>query len=236
MPVVINPHAGPQWRNLWIFDLITQFLANRGYAVMHINYRGSMGYGKSFMKAGYKQWGLKMQDDITDGVQWLIEQGIADKKRIAIMGQSAGGYIALAGVTFTPEIYACGVDFNGPANFFTLYRSFPSYWNMKAINERWGDIIKDSVQMYNTSPVFHVDRIKAPLLIVQGSRDVRVKRGQSDEMVEALKKHNKAVEYILLKDMGHGITSNEMQLRIMKKVGEFLELHLGDFKDKNIIN
>lgn len=232
LPVVINPHAGPQWRNSWIFDLRTQFLANRGYAILQINYRGSMGYGKSFMKAGYKQWGLKMQDDITDGVQWLIKQGIADKKRIAIMGQSAGGYAALAGVTFTPEIYACGIDFNGPVNFFTLYRSFPSYWNMKLINERWGDIVKDSVQMYNTSPVFHVNRIKAPLLIVQGGNDIRVKRGQSDEMVEALRKQNKVVDYILLKDIGHGLPNNELQLRIMKKVEEFLELHLGDFKEK----
>lgn len=230
LPVVVNPHAGPQWRNSWIFDLRTQLLANRGYAVLQVNFRGSEGYGKKFLRAGFKQWGLKMQDDITDGVNWLIDQGIADKNRIAIFGWSFGGYATLAGVTFTPDLYACGIDLWGISNYFTLYRSFPPYWKsaLAEINERWGDIVRDSVQMYQTSPVFHVGQIKAPLLIFQGANDVRVKRGQSDQMVEELRKHNKAVEYILIEGVGHGIRDEERQIRHMKIIEDFLAKYIGN--------
>lgn len=231
MPVVVNPHAGPQWRNSWIFDENNQFLANRGYAVFQVNQRGSTGYGKAFQKAGYAQWGLRMQDDITDGVNWLIKKGIADKRRIAIWGWSAGGYAALAGVTFTPDLYACGIDMWGISDWFLMYKSFPPQWRgastMKKIVERWGDIKKDSVKFYNVSPVFHADKIKAPLLIIQGMNDVRVKKGQSDEMAEALKKYNKEFEYILIKDIGHGITDEEMKIKQMKKMEEFLDKYIG---------
>jgi len=236
LPLVVNPHAGPQWRNSWIFDLRTQFLANRGYAVLQVNFRGSTGYGKAFLRAGFKQWGLKIQDDITDGLNWLIEQGIADKNRVAIFGWSFGGYAALAGVTFTPELYACGIDLWGISNYFSWYRSFPPYWEsaLGQINERWGDIIKDSVQMYQTSPVFHIDRIKAPLLIFQGANDVRVKRGQSDEMVEALRKNNKEVEYVLIEKAGHGITDEQQQILHMKKIEEFLARHMNNRESENL--
>jgi protease II len=229
LPVVVNPHAGPQWRNSWIFDLKTQFLANRGYAVLQVNFRGSEGYGKEFLRAGFRQWGLKIQDDITDGTNWLIDQGIADKNRIAIFGGSFGGYAALAGVTFTPDLYACGIDLWGVSNYFTLYRSFPPYWKsaLDEINERWGDIVRDSVQMYQTSPVFHVDQIKAPLLIFQGTNDVRVKTGQSDQMVEELRKHNKEFEYVLIEGEGHGISDEQILIRQMKKIEEFLDRHIG---------
>jgi dipeptidyl aminopeptidase/acylaminoacyl peptidase len=229
LPVVVNPHAGPQWRNSWVFDLKTQFLANRGYAVLQVNFRGSEGYGKQFLRAGFRQWGLKMQDDITDGVNWLIDQGIADKNRIAIFGGSFGGYAALAGVTFTPDLYACGIDLWGISNYFTLYRSFPSYWKsaLVEINERWGDIGRDSVQMYQTSPVFHADQVKAPLLIFQGANDVRVKRGQSDEMVEALRKRNKEVEYVLIQGEGHGFSDEKRLIDQMKKIEDFLARHIG---------
>jgi dipeptidyl aminopeptidase/acylaminoacyl peptidase len=229
LPVVVNPHAGPQWRNSWVFDLKTQFLANRGYAVLQVNFRGSEGYGKQFLRAGFRQWGLKMQDDITDGVNWLIDQGIADKNRIAIFGGSFGGYAALAGVTFTPDLYACGIDLWGISNYFTLYRSFPSYWKsaLVEINERWGDIGRDSVQMYQTSPVFHADQVKAPLLIFQGANDVRVKRGQSDEMVEALRKRNKEVEYVLIQGEGHGFSDEKRLIDQMKKIEDFLVRHIG---------
>ena len=229
LPVIVNPHAGPQWRNSWIFDLKTQFLANRGYAILQVNFRGSEGYGKKFLRAGFKQWGLKMQDDITDGVNWLIDQGIADKERIAIAGWSFGGYATLAGITFTPDLYACGIDMWGISNYFTLYKSFPPYWksHLEQINERWGDIVKDSVQMYQTSPVFHVEQIKAPLLIFQGANDVRVKKGQSDQMVEELRKHNKEVEYVLIEGEGHGITDEQIIIEQMKKIEEFLDRNIG---------
>jgi dipeptidyl aminopeptidase/acylaminoacyl peptidase len=178
LPVIINPHPGPQWRNSWGFDQFTKFFANRGYAVMQINFRGSTGYGKTFMRAGFKQWGLKMQDDITDGVLCSIEQGIADKDRIGIFGWSRGGYAALAGITFTPELYRCGVDFWGITNYFTLYKSFPSYWKpfLEQINERWGDPVADKDQMYATSPVFHMKKIKAPVFVAQSANDSRVRK------------------------------------------------------------
>jgi len=226
LPVIVHPHAGPQWRNSWIFDTRIQFLANHGYAVFQVNFRGSTGYGKKFLRAGFKQWGLKMQDDITDGTNWLIEQGIADKKRIAIFGWSFGGYAALAGVTFTPDLYTCGVDLWGISNYFTLYRSFPPFWPKDQINERWGDIVKDSVQMYKTSPVFHADRIKAPLLIMQGENDVRVKKGQSTEMVDVLRKLNKSVEYVLIEGEGHGTTNERKIIDQMNKIDDFLAKYL----------
>ncbi len=227
--MVVNPHAGPQWRNSWIFDLKTQFLANQGYAVLNMNFRGSEGYGKKFLRAGFRQWGLKMQDDITDGVNWLIEQGIADKPRIAIMGVSFGGYATLAGVTFTPDLYACGIDMWGISNYFTWFRSMPAYWKsaQAQINERWGDIKRDSVQMYQTSPVFHVKQIKAPLLIFQGANDVRVKRGQSDEMVQALRNENRVVEYVLMPGEGHTVSDDQRLMDQMKKIADFLARHIG---------
>ena len=237
LPVVVQPHAGPQWRNSWIFDNRAQFLANRGYAVFHVNQRGSTGYGKAFQKAGYAQWGLRMQDDITDGVKWLIKEGIADQKRIAIFGWSAGGTAVLNGVTFTPDLYACGIDLWGISNWFSQYKGFPPQWrspeNLKKIYERWGDPVKDSIQFYNTSAAFHAENIKAPVLIIQGANDVRVKRGQSDEMVEALKKYNKEYEYVLIKDMGHGTSSDEREINLMKKVEEFLYKHIGAGKKEN---
>ncbi|MDP4196983.1 MAG: S9 family peptidase [Bacteroidota bacterium] len=226
LPVIVHPHAGPQWRNSWIFDKTTQFFANHGYAVFEMNFRGSTGYGRKFMKAGFKQWGLKMQDDITDGVKWLIQKGIADPKRIAIFGWSFGGYAALAGITFTPDLYACGVDFWGISNYFSLYRSFPPYWPKDRINERWGDIVKDSLQMYNTSPVFHARNIKVPVLILQGENDVRVKIGQSEEMAETLKKLNKEVEYVLMEGEGHGIKDEQKIILQMNRVDNFLEKNL----------
>jgi dipeptidyl aminopeptidase/acylaminoacyl peptidase len=230
LPVIVNPHAGPQWRNSWVFDQRTQFLANRGYAVLQVNFRGSMGYGKDFMRKGYRQFGLRMQDDITDGVNWLIKQGIADKNRIAIFGWSFGGYATLAGVTFTPDLYTCGIDLWGMSNLFSWYQSFPPYWKSSSIinkiHERWVDGSKDSVQMNKTSPALHADKIKVPLLIFQGANDVRVKRGQSDEMVEALKKYDKEVEYVLLEGIGHGSSDEETMLRMMKLIEGFLSKHM----------
>ena len=230
LPLIVHPHAGPQWRNSWGFDARTQFFANRGYAVLQVNYRGSEGYGKDFMKAGFRQWGLKMQDDITDGVNWLIERGIADKDRVAIFGWSFGGYAALAGLTFTPELYACGLDLWGISNYFTFYEGFPPYWKpyLEEINERWGDPVADSLQMYETSPVFHVERIRAPVFIAQGVNDPRVRIRQSEQMVEELEKHGKEYEYYPIEGEGHAFSNEEKIIDLMRRIEAFLEKHMGD--------
>jgi dipeptidyl aminopeptidase/acylaminoacyl peptidase len=229
LPVIVHPHAGPQWRNSWGFDAGTQFFANRGYAVLQVNFRGSEGYGKSFLEAGFKQWGLKMQDDITDGVHWLIDERIADPERIAIFGWSYGGYAALAGLTFTPEIYACGLDLWGISNYFTLYRSFPSYWKpfLEQVNERWGDIEKDREQMYRTSPVFHVQNIRAPLFIAQGENDARVGKEQAEELIAELEKHGKEFEFYLIKGEGHAFSNESKHIELMTAIEAFLERHMG---------
>jgi dipeptidyl aminopeptidase/acylaminoacyl peptidase len=228
LPVIVNPHAGPQWRNSWGFNEHVQFFANREYAVLQVNFRGSEGYGKKFMQAGFKQWGLKMQDDITDGVNWLIDQGIADKDRIAIFGWSYGGYAALAGITFTPDLYACGIDFWGISNYFTFYNSFPPQWKqyLGEINRRWGDGVSDSLQMYQTSPVFHVENIKAPVFIGQSANDRRVVFQHSEQMVEELKKYNKEYEYVLVKGEGHALTNEKKIIELMKRVEAFLSKYM----------
>ena len=228
LPLIVFPHAGPQWRNSWGFNEFVQFFANRGYAVLQVNFRGSEGYGKKFLKAGFKQWGLKMQDDITDGVNWLIDQEIADENRIAIFGISFGGYAALAGITFTPDLYACGIDFWGISNYFTFYNNFPPRWKqyMGEINRRWGDAKTDSIQMYQTSPVFHVKNIKAPVFIGQSVNDRRVVYQHSEQMVDELKKYNKEYEYVLVEGEGHALTNEKKLIDLMTRVETFLDKHL----------
>jgi dipeptidyl aminopeptidase/acylaminoacyl peptidase len=235
LPVIVHVHAGPQWRNSWGFDAKTQFFANRGYAVFQVNFRGSTGYGKEFLRAGFRQWGLEMQDDITDGVNWLINNGIADKNRIAIFGWSYGGYAALAGVTFTPDLYACGIDLWGISNYFTLYEGFPPYWKpfLEQINERWGDPEEDSLQMYQTSPVFHAENIKVPVFIAQGANDARVRMRQSEQMVEELKKHDKEFEYELIQGEGHAFSNEEKTIDLMVKIENFLARHIGHTKPED---
>ena len=197
---------------------------------MHVNFRGSEGYGKKFMQAGFNQWGRKMQDDITDGVNWLIEQGIADEDRIAIFGWSFGGYAALAGVTFTPDLYACGIDFWGITNYFTFYNNFPPQWKpyMAEINRRWGDAVSDSLLMYQVSPVFHAKNIKAPVFIGQSANDRRVVFQHSEQMVEELKKYNKEYEYVLLEGEGHALTNEKKIIELMTRVETFLTKHMLD--------
>ncbi|MCB0819177.1 MAG: S9 family peptidase, partial [Bacteroidetes bacterium] len=176
LPVIINPHGGPWARDEWGFNPEVQFLANRGYAVLQMNFRGSVGYGREFWESSFKQWGQTMQDDITDGVKWLIEQGIADPKRIAIYGASYGGYATLAGITLTPDLYACAVDYVGVSNLFTFMNTIPPYWKpyLEMMHEMVGDPEKDKEMMTKVSPVFHVDKIKCPLFVAQGANDPRV--------------------------------------------------------------
>jgi dipeptidyl aminopeptidase/acylaminoacyl peptidase len=230
LPVVVNPHGGPWARDSWGFNPELQFLANRGYAVLQMNFRGSTGYGRKFLEASYKQWGLTMQDDITDGVQWLIDQGIADPARIAIYGGSYGGYATLSGITKTPDLYACAIDYVGVSNLFTFMQTIPPYWELyrEMLYEMVGDPNNeaDSIQMRATSPVFHVDKIKVPLLIAQGAKDPRVNQDESDQMVAALKERGIDVEYLLKENEGHGFRNEENRFEFYRAMERFLEQHL----------
>lgn len=229
LPVVINPHGGPCGvRDDWFFNPEVQFLANRGYAVLQMEYRGSGGYGRKFVEASFKQWGRKMQDDISDGVAWLIQRGIADPKRIAIYGASYGGYATLAGVTFTPDLYACGVDLCGVANMFTFRKTEPAYWKpyQAMMDEMIGDPVKDQALLEQISPVFHVDQIKVPLLIAQGANDPRVNKAESDQMVAALRKRGIPVEYLVKDNEGHGNFNEENRLDFYGAMEKFLAQHL----------
>ena len=228
LPVIVNPHGGPWARNRWGFNSEVQFLANRGYAVLQMNFRGSTGYGRNFKEIGFKQWGKSMQDDVTDGVHWLINEGIADKDRIGIYGGSYGGYATLAGVTFTPELYACGVDYVGPSNIFTLLNSLPPYWELyrQMFYEMVGNPEDDKELLEEISPVFHVDKIKAPLFVAQGANDPRVKQAESDQIVEALQSKGIDVQYMLKENEGHGFHNEENRMEFYNAMIVFLNKHM----------
>lgn len=226
--VVVNPHGGPWARDYWGYNPEVQFLANRGYAVLQMNFRGSTGFGRKFWESSFKQWGKTMQDDISDGVQWLIKEGIADPKHIAIYGGSYGGYATLAGLTFTPEIYACGVDYVGVSNLFTFLKTIPPYWKpfLESMYEMVGNPETDSLLLRDASPVFHVDKIKAPLFIAQGRHDPRVNVNESDQMVEALKKRGIEVPYMVKDNEGHGFHNEENKFDFYGEMEKFLAKHL----------
>jgi dipeptidyl aminopeptidase/acylaminoacyl peptidase len=229
LSVVVNPHGGPWSRNHWGFNSESQFLANRGYAVLQMNFRGSTGYGREFWESSFKEWGRAMQDDITDGVQWLIDEGIANPDYIAIYGGSYGGYATLAGVTFTPDLYACGVDYVGPSNIFTLLESFPPYWELyrEMFYEMVGDPEEDKELLEAASPLFHVDNIKVPLFIAQGANDPRVKQAEADQIVAALEEKGIEYEYLLKENEGHGFRNEENRFDFYRAMEEFLQTHIG---------
>jgi len=229
LPVVVLPHGGPWIRDAWGFSPEVQFLANRGYAVLQMNFRGSLGYGKSFWMKGFKQWGRTMQDDITDGVRWLVDQGIADPGRIGIYGGSYGGYAALAGLTFTPDLYACGVSYVGISNIFTLLETLPPYWEIgrQMFYEMMGDPVADADLLRAVSPLFHADQIQAPLLVIQGANDPRVKKAESDQIVEALRARGVDVPYLVKDNEGHGFHNEENRFDAYRAIEQFLGKHLG---------
>ena len=228
LPVVVNPHGGPWIRDSWGYNPEVQFLASRGYAVLQMNFRASTGYGRKFTELGYKQWGQTMQNDITDGVKWLIKEGIADPKRVAIYGASYGGYATLAGVTFTPDLYACAVDYVGVSNLLSFMNTIPPYWKplLDMMHEMVGDPATDKEMMEKYSPVFHVDQIKAPLFIAQGANDPRVNKAESDQMVEALKKRGVEVEYMVKENEGHGFSNEENKFDFYRAMEKFLDKYL----------
>ena len=228
LPVIVNPHGGPWVRDAWGFNPEVQFLANRGYAVLQMNYRGSTGYGRRFWEAGFKQWGRRMQDDISDGVAHLVKEGVADPKKICIYGASYGGYATLAALAFTPDLYACGVDYVGVSNLFTFMNTIPPYWELgrQMLYEMVGDPEKDKELMHNASPALNADRIRAPLLVAQGARDPRVNIDESNQMVNALKARGIDVPYIVKDNEGHGFRNEENQFEFYEAMEQFLAKYL----------
>ncbi len=230
--MVVFPHGGPWARDQWGYDAYTQFLANRGYAVFQPNFRGSTGYGKAFLNAGNNEWGTgAMQHDITDGVRYLIAEENIDPAHVGIFGGSYGGYATLAGVTFTPELYAAGVSYVGPSNLLTLLASIPPYWKpIKAIFDvRLGnpDDPEDHARLVAQSPLFSAEQITAPLLIIQGANDPRVNKRESEQIVVALRDLGREVSYMLAPDEGHGFAGRENRIAVAAALERFLARHLG---------
>jgi dipeptidyl aminopeptidase/acylaminoacyl peptidase len=229
LPLVVNPHGGPWARDVWGFNPEVQFLASRGYAVLQMNFRGSAGFGRRFLEASFGQWGLTMQDDVTDGVRWAIEQGIADPARVAIYGGSYGGYAALSGLTKTPELYACGVSYVGVSNLFTWMAAIPPYWKpyLEMMHEMVGHPERDRKRFEETSPLFRVERIRAPLFVAQGANDPRVRKEESEQIVAALERRGVPVRYLVKEDEGHGFHNEENRFEFYRALEEFLAEHLG---------
>lgn len=231
LPMVLYVHGGPWGRDFWGYNSTAQWLANRGYAVLQPNYRASTGYGKKFLNAGDKQWGLKMHDDLIDAANWAVKQGYADPKKIAIFGGSYGGYAALAGVTFTPDFFACSVDIVGPSNLKTLLGTIPPYWAVgkATFNKRMGNVDDpaDAELIRNASPLFKADKIKKPLLIGQGQNDPRVNVRESEQIVDAIQKNNGSVTYVVYSDEGHGFARPENRIDFNARAENFLAGCLG---------
>lgn len=227
-PSVMFVHGGPWSRDTWKFQPWVQWLANRGYAVVQVNYRGSIGYGKKYMAASKKQWAGKMHDDLIDAKKWAVAQGFSDPKRFAIMGGSYGGYATLVGLTFTPDEFSCGISYVGPSNLITLLKSFPPYWYAlkAAMNQYIGNPDTEENFLKERSPLFKVDQIKKPLLIAQGANDPRVVQAESDQIVKAMRDRGLSVEYLLFSDEGHGFVKPENKIKLTAASERFLSDHL----------
>jgi dipeptidyl aminopeptidase/acylaminoacyl peptidase len=228
LPVVVNVHGGPWARDSWGFNPEVQFLANRGYAVLQMNFRGSTGYGREFWEKSFKEWGLDMQNDITDGVYWLINEGIADKDKVAIYGGSYGGYATLQGIVVTPTLYAAAVDYVGVSNLFTFMKTIPPYWKplLDMMYEMVGNPEKDSVQFKATSPALNADKIMTPLFVAQGANDPRVNIDESDQIVKALEDRGIEVEYMVKDNEGHGFYNEENRFDFYRAMEKFLSNHI----------
>ena len=246
LPMVLFVHGGPWGRDAWGLNGMHQWLANRGYAVLSVNFRGSTGFGKKFVNAGNMEWGGKMHDDLIDAVNWAVKSGVADKNKVAIMGGSYGGYATLVGLTFTPDVFACGVDIVGPSRIVTLFETIPPYWiaGLNMFKQRVGDHTTEEGRKFldSRSPLTRVDKIKKPLLIGQGANDPRVKQAEADQIVKAMKDKKLPVVYVLYGDEGHGFRRPENNLSFNAVTEQFLAAHLGgraepigdDFKGSSI--
>lgn len=229
LPTILLVHGGPWLRDYWGFQPEVQWLANRGYAVLQVNFRGSTGFGKTYMNAGNHEWAGKMHTDLIDGKDWLVNKGIADPKKIAIYGGSYGGYAVLVGLTFTPDAFCCGVDIVGMSNLITMLQTSPAYWaTLQAQTDlRLGTLPKDTEFLKSRSPLFKVDQIKKPLLIGQGANDPRVKELESDQIVAAMRSKKLPVEYLLFPDEGHGFAKPENRLKFNAAAEAFLAKYMG---------
>jgi dipeptidyl aminopeptidase/acylaminoacyl peptidase len=231
LPLVLNVHGGPWARDDWGYDPEHQLLANRGYAVLSVNYRGSTGFGKDFINAAQREWAAKMHEDLIDAVNWAVEQKIAQQDKVAIMGGSYGGYATLVGLTFTPEVFACGVDIVGPSSLITLLENPPPYWApfMPVMKLRVGDWTTEEGRKFleSRSPLFLVDKIHRPLLIGQGANDPRVKQAEADQIVNSMKEKKIPVTYVLFHDEGHGFARPENRVAFYAVSEAFLAQHLG---------
>lgn len=238
IPTVVVPHGGPWLRDYWQYNPSVQFFANRGYAVLQVNYRGSEGYGKKFYSLGFKEWGLAMQNDITDGVDWLIRQGIADSERIAIAGYSYGGYAALAGITFTKDKYKCGVIVSGLPNILSFLNKIPPAWKpfRNMLYTMVGDPVKDSVQLWQTSPYFHTDKVKVPVLIAHGKNDPKVNYREIENYIADLKKHNVKVTGFFKENEGHYFRNEENRIELYKEIESFLFKYLNGRKEGEMLS
>jgi dipeptidyl aminopeptidase/acylaminoacyl peptidase len=226
LPMVEFVHGGPWGRDQWGFNRYAQWLSNRGYAVLQINFRGSTGYGKKYVNAGDRQWAGTMHTDLLDGKDWVVKLGVADAAKVCIMGGSYGGYATLAGVTFSPDAFACGVDIVGPSNLNTLLKTIPPYWStlLATFHKRMGD---SEEVLKAQSPLFKADEIKAPLLIGQGANDPRVNKAESDQIVAAMRKNQKPVQYYVFPDEGHGFARPANNMAFNAASEEFLAKYLG---------
>lgn len=240
LPAVVNVHGGPWVRDHWGFNPEVQFLANRGYAVLQMNYRGSTGYGRAFWEASFKKWGQEMQHDVTDGARWLISEGIADPKRVGIYGGSYGGYATLAGLAFTPDLYACGIDYVGVSNLLTFMKSIPPYWEqfLAMMYEQVGnpEDPEDRRMLEAYSPALNADKIRAPLFIAQGANDPRVVKSESDQMVNSLRQRGVDVPYMVKDDEGHGFDNEENRFDFYRAMEQFLATHLGGRREQGVEN
>lgn len=239
LPLVLDVHGGPWARDTWGYNSESQWLANRGYATLQVNFRGSTGFGKTFLHAGDREWGAKMHDDLLDAVAWAVREGFADPQRVAIYGGSYGGYAALVGASFTPEVFACAIDVVGPSSLRTLIASIPPYWEplKKLFTLRVGDPDTEPDFLDSRSPLYKADQITCPLLIAQGANDPRVKQAESEQIVAVLRDQGKEVEYLLFPDEGHGFARPENRLTFYAAAEKFLARYLGgrieDTEDKS---
>lgn len=238
LPTVVMPHGGPWLRDTWQYFHLVQFLANRGYAVLQVNYRGSEGYGKKFYTAGFKQWGKKMQDDIDDGLSWMIKQELTNPNKVAIMGYSFGGYAALMGITSYPQKYQCGISMSGPTNLFSILKEIPpSYEPLREMMyEMIGHPVEDSVQLYNTSPYFFAYKVKCPVLISYGINDTQIDYKEIDKYIEDLRKNDVKVTTVFKENEGHHFIIEENRIELFQTIEDFLYRYLGGRTDTKNIN